>query len=434
MIKIILVGTVLLLFVACGNLTDKSSDLHLINKLEQLAESESFFKLKKLYDRQSNQLSKEDALYYKAVIALAFNKSKESNKAIKELLDNAEISLNDSLIRTLYYMKLQNEGNLFEYRNAALSSEFIQQKYSGIIDSLELDNVQNSYKIWKALINTPPQKVIRNKDVTIPLIKDKVGLSTIKTVFRDTSLNLIFDTGANFSVIQKSLVDQLGLKLIKADFFVTAATGAKVKSDLAIAKTLSIGGLTFSNVVFLVFDDENLSFPQIDYSIKGIIGFPVIKAMEEIHLRQDHQLFIPKELTEYSYDNFALDGFMPILASEYKGDTLRFHFDTGATTTTLYSLFYKEYKQSIVDNYPKKTFKVASAGGRVEFEGYVIDNLTLKIANSDAQLDSLQLHSEGIGGVNKKCHGNLGQDYIKQFDEMIISFKYSSIVFNGKKL
>jgi hypothetical protein len=53
----------------------------------------------------------------------------------------------------------------------------------------------------------------------------------------------------------------------------------------------------------------------------------------------------------------------------------------------------------------------------------------LKIADSEAKLDSVRLHIENIGGKESNFHGNFGQDYIKQFDEMIISFKYSSVLF-----
>ena len=44
-------------------------------------------------------------------------------------------------------------------------------------------------------------------------------------------------------------------------------------------------------------------------------------------------------------------------------------------------------------------------------------------------MDNLTLHIDDIGGEESNFHGNLGQDFIKQFDKMIISFEYSSILF-----
>jgi hypothetical protein len=227
----------------------------------------------------------------------------------------------------------------------------------------------------------------------------------------------------------RSLAEELGYQIIEADFYVTAATGKKVKSDIAIADELNIGGIIFKNVFFLVIDDENLSFPQIDYYINGAIGFPVIEAMDEIQINKENQIFVPKNPVEYTYNNFALNGLMPIIAVEYKGDTLRMNFDTGATNTSLYPQFYKDYKNEIVNTYEKEIFTSGSGGGMIDFEGYIINNVIFKVGDSETKLDSLQLHVENIGGEESNFHGNFGQDYIKQFDEMIMSFKYSSILF-----
>jgi hypothetical protein len=120
---------------------------------------------------------------------------------------------------------------------------------------------------------------------------------------------------------------------------------------------------------------------------------------------------------------------MPIISVEYKGDSLRMNFDTGAAATSLYPKFYKEYKDEITNNYEKVTFTSGGGGGMIDFEGYVINDITLKTGGSEARLDSLKTHIENIGGKKSNFHGNFGQDYIKQFDEMILSFKYSSIIF-----
>ena len=120
---------------------------------------------------------------------------------------------------------------------------------------------------------------------------------------------------------------------------------------------------------------------------------------------------------------------MPILACEYEGDTLSFHFDTGATNTSLFPRFYHDYQSEIETKYEKESFNAGSAGGNYSFEGYIIPEIHLKVADSEADLINTTLHIENIGGEESYFHGNFGQDYIKQFDEMIISFKYSSVLF-----
>lgn len=414
----------------CGKSDSKVSDQQVLNKLDHLIEVSDYFKLKETYGHNLNQLSETDKLYYGALIYNVFNQATKSNQTIGELLEKHCATLSDSMRNELYKTKLLNHVNLYEYAEAAKASEFIQNNFAALNDSSKLENLQNEIKIWRALSDVPKQEIVKTDDAIIPMTRDKVGLFNIDVSFGDSTKNLLFDTGANFSVMVLSLAKKLNLEITEADFYVTAATGLRVKSDIAIAPELSIGGIIFKNVFFLVLDDKDLSFPQIDYYINGAIGFPVIEAMDEIRVSKDNQIFVPKEPVEYSYNNFALDGLMPIIAAEYEGDTLRFNFDTGASTTSLYSQFYKDYKNQIESTYEKEKFTAGSGGGILEFEGFVIDHLNLKVADSEASIDSVRLHIKNIGGEENNFYGNFGQDYIKQFDEMIISFKYASVTFN----
>lgn len=425
-----LLKSLLLIFLfSCGYPTDKTSDPQLLSNLENLVETEDFFKLKTVYDKNIAKLSHKHSLYFSAIINSVFNKAQGSNEDIEKILANYSTSLSDTMLNKLHWKKLLNHVNLYEYEKAALTSDYIHKNYLALNDSSEIETLQNEIKIWKALKDVPKQEIIKTDDAIIPMTRDKVGLLNIDVAFGDSVKNVLFDTGANFSVMIRSLAEELGYQIVKADFYVTAATGKKVKSDIAIAEELNIGGIIFKNVFFLVLDDENLSFPQFDYYINGAIGFPVIEAMDEIRINKENQIFVPKNPVEYNYNNFALNGLMPIIAVEYKGDTLRLHFDTGASKTSLYSQFYKDYKNEIVNTYEKETFTSTSGGGMVEFEGYIINNVNFKVADSETILDSLRLHIANIGGEESNFHGNFGQDYIKQFDKMIMSFKYSSILF-----
>jgi hypothetical protein len=420
---------IILMFFGCTNPVEKISDKKIFNELEELASTQDYFKLKKNYELKKVALSQPDSEYFQAIISNIFNNPEASNAAITKLIDDKAIKLNDTMINKLYQTKLLNHINLFEYKEAAEASRFIQDNFYSLTDSSDMEMLKNELKIWEALAPTPKQQIVKNKDCVIPLVRDKVGLFNVDVSFGDSTINLLFDTGANFSMIKRSLAEQLGLQLIEADFYVTAATGVQVDSDIALADELRIGDLVVKNVVFLVLNDEDISFPQVEYFPNGAIGFPVIEAMDEIRINRENQVFVPQNPVEYSFDNFALDGLMPILACEYEGDTLRFNFDTGATHTSLYPMFFKDYQLEIESKYEKENFNAGSAGGNYQFEGYVIPEIHLKVADSEADLENTSLHIEDIGGEESNFQGNFGQDYIKQFDEMIISFKYSSVLF-----
>ena len=268
----------ILIFFACNPIIKKSNE-KTVETLDQLIEKENFFKLKATYEANVDKLSETHALFYKAKIDNVFNQAQESNRAIQELLANHSEALNDTMLSKLYSTKLLNHINLYEYSEASKASQQILTNYNSLFDSLELENLQNEIKIWRGLKDVAKQEIFKTKDVLIPLEKDKVGLFNIDVNFGDSTKSLIFDTGANFSIIVRSLAAQLNLEIIDADFYVTAATGTQVNSDIAIASQIDIAGITLKNVFFLVVDDKALSFPQIDYYISGGIGFPVIEAL-----------------------------------------------------------------------------------------------------------------------------------------------------------
>ena len=421
--------TFFMLLAGCRQIQQAKSDPQVLATLNQLVHTRDYFRLRTALDMHKSSLSNSHLLYYQAVVSNAFNNPERSNQQLAELLAVDDGALGDTLMKEVYNIKLQNHIQLGEYREANQANAFVQKHYEALLDSAQAEDFQNTQRIWQALQGIPAQQVARNRDFTIPLHQDKVGLFNIDVVFGTTTVGMVFDTGANFSVISRSYADKLGLKVIPAGFHVGALTGARITSDLAVADSLDIGGLTYSNVVFLVFDDSDLAIPQVDYQINGIIGFPVIEAMDEVHIGKDNQLFIPQQVTPFAYHNLALDGLMPVVAVEYGGDTLNFHLDTGAPTTTLFAPFFRKYQEDITTNHEKATFKLGGAGGVMEFEGYAIDSLLLKIGPTTARLANLQVHIDDIGGEEGFFHGNLGQDYIRQFDNMILSFRHASLVF-----
>lgn len=427
--KIILVIIINLVCLASCQHPQSLESKQLANDLYNLLDNENYFELKSKFDRQVSILPEDIRLAYEALVDHYFNKHAQSNKLIDKLLALDNNSLSDTLMEKLYQAKRMNHINLYEYSDAVKASDVLINTYPNLSDSSELRDLKNEHKIWLALSDSPKQEVVINSDSEIRLKRDKVGLMNITTVTGKDTVDFIFDTGANFSAIKRSLAEQLKLDIIDADFYVTAATGTEVACDLAVASEIQISNLIVKNAVFLILEDSDISFPQIEYFPNGAIGFPIIQALGELHFKGDEQIFIPKIRTKKDYNNLALDALTPVIAVKYEDDTLLFSFDTGAKSTTLYLLFYEKYQNFIDSNFTKETFKSGSAGGVLEFNGFTIDSLTFSIANSTAKLDDLRLHIEQVGDNKQYVHGNLGQDYIKQFDEMVISFTNSYITF-----
>lgn len=420
---------ILFLIVNCTDNQQEQTDNQLLTRLENYYEAKDYFGLKRVFEKNQSKFDKAHLNYYQAVIATAFNNPAKSLESVNKLVNNGLDNLDDSIQANVYEIKLQNHIYTFEYDKARRTIDILLSNYKTQLDSVELSNYKNEIKLWKALSSIPKQEIIKKNDCLIQMTRDKAGLQNIEVSTFNKTSNFIFDTGANISTIRRSLVDELNLKMIPADFYVTAVTGQKVDCDLAVADSLIISDLIFRNVVFLVMEDDALSFPQADYYINGIVGWPVINAMEEIQITDNNNLFVPLKPAIYNYYNFAMEGLTPLVLTVSGGDSLIFRLDTGAGTTDLYKAFYLKYEDEVKSSYSMKSFNIGGAGGVITVNGFIVPEVTLSIAGSVASLDSLSLLSEKVDKNSEHLHGNLGQDFINQFNKMIISFKYSSVSF-----
>ena len=401
------------------------------NNLNRLYEQRDYFKLKNLLNSSENKIEKWQYLYFKTLVDNAFNRHEESNKTIEEIFKNYSNQINDTITSELLEARLVNSILLFQFKEATETSKKLQTDYKPFLDTNDLEDYINELNIWNALTNVPPQTISKNKDTKIQMTKDWVGLWNIPVTVSDSTYDFIFDTGANISTITKSYAIKLGFKILDTEFDVGTATDIQVKSGLAIADKISLGNITYHNVVFLVLPDDALSFPQINYYINGIIGFPIIEAMEEIHITKEHELFVPLKPKTKNIQNLAFDGLTPIILTTHKNDSLGFAFDSGAMTTFLYLSYYNKYKDEIDSNYEIRTITIGGAGGSIDVKGFILDDINFLISNSKVSLDNVRLIAEEITDNDNSdyFYGNLGQDVISQFDEIVINFESMYIEF-----
>lgn len=306
----------------------------------------NFFKAREIFATTKKKLPSEYQYFTEAVLDNAFNKPKESNLKI-EKLEAEKSGLPDSLMLKIWRLKEDNCMKQYDYAGAKKAGNATLDQYAHLLTEEEKDDVKNTLKIWTALENVPQQRVSINGDTRLKMEKDVAGLKNLKINVGEDSMNFIFDTGANISTISASAAQRLKLEIIPADIDVDAITGKSIKANLAVCKKMILGNIVVENAVFLVFEDSALSFPQINYQINGILGFPVIEALKEVQLTQDDYFIVPeKETTINSSSNMAIDGLSPLIFIDGK----HFSFDTGADHTILYAPFYLENKKIWMQN------------------------------------------------------------------------------------
>ena len=408
-----------------------------VNFLNSLYNEKQFFKLKKQVIEMKDVLNDRQKLYYNSLIDNAFNDPGASNAGIDKLLKENPDELTDSMKVNLYNCRVINSVNLFDYKDSFEAVEILLSKYKPMIEEKELKDYENSAQIFKAGFTLAPQTVEIKGDTKMKTKKDLAGLVNIKAEVNGMEEEFIFDTGANFSTVSESFAKKLGLIFLEGKLDVGTATSIEVSSKLAYAKSLKIGNLTYGNVLFLVLPDEALSFAGGMYVINGIIGFPVIKEMKEIHL-SDGEIFIPAKPGSSSNSNLALNGFIPVIETYVSSafansDTLVFSFDTGAKKTMMYYSYYEKYKSLIDGKYEPTDIKFGGAGGEETLKGFKINDLNFRIFNENTTLKNVSLLSEKIKDKDndKYIGGNLGGDFFNSFKTMIINFEDMFVQFEN---
>ena len=397
------------------------------DELDNLFRSFQHFDLRDALAKRKNNASPE-ILFYRGAVANRFNETENSIELLQKYIKKA--GQNAPHLADAYELLADNYTKTFEYGKAADAYKSLLDNFRGKLEERRIKDIENVFGLWNALRETASQTVSFDGDSTIQGTRDVAKLLNIPVEIGAVKDNFVFDTGAGLSTITVSTAQKLGLKIIEADVAVGSSTDIKVKSKLAVAPLVKIGSATIRHVVFLVLEDKAMSFPQANYQIHGIIGFPVIKSLGKISFAKDNQVSIfARSAGATGEQNLCLQGLTPIVAGFHENKRLIFVFDTGAVSTDLYLPFFKSNEARITKDQTPQKMKIGGAGGFKEVTAYRLPEVELNIGGKIAKLKNTRVITEQTNENSLYYYGNLGQDLIKQFDKMTIDFRAMRIAF-----
>ncbi|MEH6306444.1 retropepsin-like aspartic protease [Olivibacter sp. CPCC 100613] len=415
----------ILIFISISSsLAQKQTGIKMLNKYLQEKE---FFKLEAAYKQQKNILSEFDDMYYGALIDNASNRCAESTKKIERLLNGSKLKGQTTL--QLLKVQMDNAVKLDNYSMAARMGDYILSSYSSFLDATEIADIRNSTKLWRALENVAPQQTNRIQS-SVKWTRDKIGLMNIPVRIGKETNDFVFDTGANLSTISLSYAKKLNMKILPTRINLSSSTSIQNEATLAVAPIVFIDKTALKNVVFLVLPDENLQFPQLDYAIHGIIGFPVMNQLKEVQITRDGLFHIPEQIANNVDQNLVLDGLTPIIQLKIDNDTLLCRFDTGALETELFKKYYEANKSRVEQEGRVDSIRRAGAGGTHKVNAYKMAPSTFIINHKKTTLSNFAILTESLGDFDKHFYGNIGQDIIGRFNKMTINFQSMYIDFD----
>ncbi len=312
--------------------------------------------------------------------------------------------------RTALGMVLLRSGS---YRDAAVMFEAARTS-PGLSAERQRD-LQQTHAVASALENAAPQVRANFAVGSVPVTRDKAGLARVPVTINGTARALVFDTGANFSVVMESEAKVLGIRIIGNTAGIGSVTQTSTPSKIGLADRLTIGGVTFANAVFLVLPDASLTFAGGAYTIPGIVGYPVIAQLERVSVGRDaagtEQVAWQASAGTRGTRDLYVNGLTPnFLVRVADGPLALFALDTGAN--------HSSFRPALLIAQPDlgkdardATARIGSAGGVVNVKTRQIPTVRLRADEVEVRLTDIAVSDEAdTDDVTIK--GRLGQDVL----------------------
>jgi predicted aspartyl protease len=316
------------------------------------------------------------------------------------------------------------EGAFFagRYSEAALhAAHVLASPGSRPVD--EIEAMEQLKRIAELLTNVSPQALLdRGSGAPVAVWLDKVGLIRLPVVIGTATQEAVIDTGANLSVVSASTARRLGLRMTEGDAAVGNSLGGDVAVRLGIADRLEIAGALLSNVVFLVMDDEALTFPVPGgYRIDAIIGLPVLRALGRFSFEASNSFRVePMRFAAATATNLRMSGSDPYVVVAVAGKEHPLFLDTGANSSLLAVRFAREHPE--LKGTQRLESGRAGAGGVERVHRQKIEQVPIRVGRVEANLSSLKVETEPTPGEEDR-YGVLGADLLRTFERVTLDFQ-----------
>jgi hypothetical protein len=367
-------------------------------------------------------------LFYDIILNSVMNRPQESNRLIDKFRYRFS-ALDDTVNYYLTQSEYNNYLKLCNYGKLKTIGEQLIAKYKDFIDSSAYVELKDDNVRYGFLINEKPISLIKKSDTELKVTKDLAGYTLMPIRgSNDSTVNLIFDTGANVNTLTRSAAKKLNLRMIpNSVIYVMGSTGVRNKAEIGMADSLTIGHITIQHAEFVVFPDSLFTFAGGRYVINGTVGFPIFSRFEEI-IYTDSTVFIPRIPTlKTGEPNMFIKSDDYILAVGYKDKKYPFFFDTGNDKSYFTKNFYaidSASFQSLKDT----IYSFGGIGGQYAIKAKLADEMTVNYSGRNFKLVKPMIETEN-GTLDKRMYGSIGKDFMNLYKKRIMSFKEARLEF-----
>jgi hypothetical protein len=311
-------------------------------------------------------------------------------------------------------------------RSNPLYAELEQSGLANKLPETYRQGAHDDAELARILADSPAQTLTRQGAVRLATSrKNPIGVITTKLTINGVESEWILDTGANQSVISRSLASQLHLPTLPGVAHTSGGiTGIENELHVALLPSLPLGGATAHNVVLLVLDDASLAISDGNghsYHIAGIIGFPVLRALGRITFHRDGIFDAIAGGDASDGSPLELRLLNPVVEATVENQPLPFTLDTGAEGTTLSPRFYGRFKTE-EPTWKKGETKSSNAGGITTSQSYLVPSVVLGVGGRAITLHMLPVLPSLQHADIDALFGNVGEDLLQSVQSFTIDF------------
>ena len=352
--------------------------------------------------------------FYRGAVECAFNRPKAAKEDLATVIRNAPHSAEayeaHSMLAGLYLRSGQ-------FREALAEVDAM------LAERPDAEDAKNVRPLFSSLSQFPDQRVVR-KQISKVAMHIKGGNLFVPLKINGTGASYIVDTGFSTSAVSESEAVRLGLAVHDVSTKTDSMTGAPVSIRVAVADNLSIGHIQLANVAFLVYPDKQPPFDELPAGERGILGIPVILALETIRWTPPATFTAgwPIRAGGMGQANLCFEGAFPVAHIGFHHSVLDFTLDTGAQNTDLYQAFANTFSD-LVKSGKRESHNLTGVGGSANVDSVILPLVTLRIGGHDVLLRPAHVLLQKSSGTSGMFEGNLGMDLLNQAHAVTLNFQ-----------
>jgi len=233
------------------------------------------------------------------------------------------------------------------------------------------------------------------------------------------------DTDASMAAASEAEAARLGLRPTAGQPAYDGFTGARsTEGHYAIADRLIIGDTELRNVSFVVLPDKLEVLSEIPLEQQGLIGLPVLLALQTLRWNRDHELSIGFSPGRFDLRNanLSFEGLDPLALAEIEGHRLAMDLDTGSGMSDIWPMFVKKFPELVQDGRKDKT-RIWGATGDAEVDSVILPELRMRVAGFPIIFRHAPALLRSTVPASQWHYGMLGADLLAQAAEVTLDFK-----------